>query len=142
MRSRELAENYLNDAKLILEEAKSMFDRQIPHRVIRLCREATELALKACLRTVGIEYPRSHDVSDVLMENKDRFPVWFRKEIENLAEASSWLAEKRGPAMYGDEIGGIPASRLFTHEDAEQALNYARKAVSSAFRLFKEFYSA
>lgn len=141
MRSKEMAENYLNDAEIILEEAKTMFSKRIFHRAIRLCQEATELALKSCLRVVGVEYPRSHDVSDVLLENEDRFPAWFRKEIEGLVEASSWLAEKRGPAMYGDEIGGIPASRLFTQEDAEQALKYARKVVSLAFRLFKEFYT-
>ncbi len=140
MRSREMAENYLKDARIILEETETMFDKRVFHRVIRLCQEAVELALKACLRIVGIEYPRSHDVSDVLTENRDRFPAWFRGEIRDLAEASSWLAEKRGPAMYGDEVGGIPASRLFTREDAEQALNYARKVVGLAFRLFKEFY--
>jgi len=140
MRSKEMAENYLNDAKIILEEAITMFNKRVSHRVIRLCQESVELALKACLRIVGIEYPRSHDVSDVLAENKNRFPTWFQTEIESLIEASSWLAEKRGPAMYGDEVGGIPASRLFTQEDAKQALNYAKKTISLAFKLFKEFY--
>lgn len=141
MRSKEMAENYLNDAEIILGEAKTMFNKRIFHRAIRLCQEATELALKACLRIVGIEYPRSHDVSDVLAENEDRFPAWFRGEIESLVEGSSWLVEKRGPAMCGDEIGGIPASKLFSEEDAKQALSYAEKAITLAFKLFKEFYS-
>ena len=30
-----MAENYLEDAKIILEEAETMFDRRVFHRVIR-----------------------------------------------------------------------------------------------------------
>ena len=76
------------------------------------------------------------------MENKDRFPQWFRETAEYLSEGSSWLYEKRGPAIYGDEVRGIPASGLFDKKDAEKALKHAGDAIRLAYRLFGEFYAA
>ena len=57
--------------------------------------------LKASLKLVGIEYPKAHDVSDVLLENRDRLPEWFGRKIEFMAKASSKLAAKRELAFYG-----------------------------------------
>lgn len=136
-----MAKSYLEDAKIILDEAKIAFNKRIFHRVVRLCQEATELALKACLRIIAIEYPKNHEVSDVLIENKDKFPEWFKEKIEYLNEASNWLSEKRGVAMYGDEIGGIPALKLFDENDGKKALEYANEVIRLAIKFFEEFYS-
>ncbi|MEM2928395.1 MAG: HEPN domain-containing protein [Nitrososphaerota archaeon] len=141
MRSKEMAKSYLEDAKIILDEAKIAFNKRIFHRVVRLCQEATELALKACLRIIAIEYPKNHEVSDVLIENKDKFPEWFKEKIEYLNEASNWLSEKRGAAIYGDEIGGIPALKLFDENDGKKALEYANEVIRLAIKFFEEFYS-
>ena len=135
-----MAENYLKDAGIILEEARQAREKGLHHRAIRLSQEACELALKACLRAVGIEYPKAHDLSDILLENRERFPGWFRCIVDELAEASSWLAERRGPAMYGDEVGGRPPSALFDEADSAKALSYASRCVKAAGRLLEEFY--
>lgn len=140
LKSIDIAKDYLENAKIILDEAKTASFKKAYHRVVRLSQESFELALKACLRIIGIEYPKSHEVSDVMMENKDSFPSWFRDKTKYLCEASVWLFEKRGLAMYGDEIKGEPASKLFDEEDAKKALSFANEAVKLAFKLFKEFY--
>ena len=61
---------------------------------MRLSQECFEPSLKAVLKAVGIEYPKIHDVSDVLVDIKDRFPEWFRAELEFLRESSKILVKK------------------------------------------------
>ncbi|MEM4499477.1 MAG: HEPN domain-containing protein [Sulfolobales archaeon] len=71
------------------------------------------MAVKALLRALRIEYPRSHDVSDVLIDHGDALPENLRSEVEELARLVSQLASIRGPALYGYEREGIPASKAF-----------------------------
>ncbi len=92
--------------------------------------------MKAALRFVGVEYPKQHDVSAALTNVKDRFPKWFG--AETLAERAIWLAERREPAMYGDEGEGVPADELFTREDARKALSYAEGIYKACVHLIKK----
>ena len=140
MINKRMAENYQRDAKSILAEAKAARMRRLHHRAIRLSQESFELALKAALRTIGIEYPKEHEVSDALRENMAKFPGWFQSHIAYLEEASAWLTEKRGPSMYGDEIAGIPASRLFTSNDSRKAVEYASQAQRLVKKLLRETF--
>jgi len=135
-----MARDYIENSKIILEEALEAFRKGVYNRVIRLSQESVELALKGMLRLIGIEYPKVHDVSDVLNENRDRFPSKYRSEIDYLIEASTWLTEKRGVAMYGDERKGIPPSKLFTYDDAKKALEYANKVYQIVELLFKKYH--
>jgi HEPN domain-containing protein len=94
------------------------------------------------LRSIGVEYPKEHEVSDALKENSASFPKWFQSRIPYLEDGSIWLAEKRGPSMYGDEIAGKPASQLFTAADSKKALEYASEAVKIGKRLLHELFPA
>ena len=140
MINKRLAENYLSDAASILDEAKSARDKRLYHRTIRRSQEAFELALKAILRSAGIEYPKEHEVSDALRDNVSKFPNWFREKAPYLETGSAWLSERRGVAMYGDEVSGKPASQLFTPSDSEQALEYAQEAVEITRKLLRELF--
>lgn len=140
MKNRELAEHFLADAKALLSEARVAQRRRRIHRSIRLGQEAVELASKACLRALGIEYPKAHDVSDALEANRDKLPGWFRAALPSLVRASAWLAAQRGPAMYGDEVGGVPAAELFGVRDGVRAVHAAARAVVLADRLLREFF--
>jgi len=140
--NRRMAENYLRDAKSILAEAKAARMRRLHHRAIRLSQESFELTLKAVLRSIGIEYPKEHEVSDALRENMAKLPRWFQSHVAYLEEASAWLAEKRGPSMYGDEIAGIPASRLFTSNDSRKAVEYSSQAQRFGKKLLREMFAA
>lgn len=140
--NKKLAENYLSDAASILDEARSAEEKGLHHRAIRRSQESFELALKSILRAVGIEYPKEHDVSDALRDSSGKLPNWLRSKLPYLEEGGAWLWERRGAAMYGDEIAGKPASQLFTESDSQKALEYAQEGVSTAKRLLDELFHA
>jgi len=119
-----MAREYITRARRTLEEAKSAFGDEDSPLTIRRAQEAAELSLKAALRFLAVEYPREHDMRDVLLAvvASRSLPEWFRSEVEFMADASSDLARKRGPAFYGDEQALKPPSQLFTRSDAAKAL--------------------
>jgi HEPN domain-containing protein len=94
---------------------------------VRYSQECVELSLKSSLRFLGVEYPREHDVSDVLVEVADSFPKWLRDHVEEIASVSRKLAVLRGPSTYGEEERGIPPSKLFGEKEASAALADAKK---------------
>ena len=84
---------------------------------------------------VGIEYPKRHDVSAVLVREQARFPAWFASEIPEFATASKALAGRREISMYGDEERSISPDNLITVHEVEKAWVWARKAVEAGQRL-------
>ncbi|MEM4807540.1 MAG: HEPN domain-containing protein, partial [Nitrososphaerota archaeon] len=79
-----IAKSYLRQAEARLKDAKdALAEGNYPYAV-RLSQECVELSLKAVLKAVGIDYPKVHDVSDILLDIKERFPEWFKAEIEFL----------------------------------------------------------
>jgi len=75
MRSDQIGQAYIKDAKIIMEEARESLEKGHHHRTIRKCQESVELALKGLLRLIGIEYPKSHRVGDILLESSLRDEV-------------------------------------------------------------------
>ncbi len=139
MNTEAMAKGYLDDAKYSLYEAEEAFAKDMYHRTIRRAQESVELSLKAVLRLLGIEYPREHDVSDALVEiaHMRELPDWFRFELETISVASKRLVEERGPAFYGDEKALIPPRELYSKEDAEKAIDSARKIHELSKKLFQ-----
>lgn len=81
LRLYEVARAYLRQAKARLKDAKEVFlERNCPYTV-RLSQECVELSLKVALKAVGIEHSKVHDVLDVMLEVKGRFPSWFTLEV-------------------------------------------------------------
>ena len=142
MRSLEMARDYLYRARRCLREADlALRDGDAPG-VVRRSQEALELAAKALLRALGIEYPRVHDVSDVLLEQSDRMPEEVRRRIREIAELVSELAAVRGPAFYGYEREGIPPSEAFkmdyalkVHRRVVEYVELIQKALSEHLEL-------
>jgi len=120
--NKEMARDYLQRAKWCLEEALLARDREDYAGVVRRSQEALELAAKALLRAHAIEYPREHDVSEALINEKKRFPPEIQGQIEPLAALVSELASIRGPAMYGLEREGIPPSKTVEKREALKIL--------------------
>jgi HEPN domain-containing protein len=87
---------------------------------------------------VGVEYPKEHDVSRILRSVRDRFPEWFRGEVDRLGEISRDLADKRSPSLYGIESLGKTASDIFGREEAERALSDAKHVLNTVNRLLTE----
>ncbi len=125
-----LAESYLLKALKRLKILDVLMSEQAYSDVVREAQEIVELALKGVLRKVGIEPPRWHDVSDLILEHKDRFPNAVSAKVEEIARISKWLRKEREFSFYGD-IDFIPTEQ-YTSEDAMKAINDAQFVVGMA----------
>jgi len=109
-----MAEGFISDASYSLEEARQSINRGIYHRAVRRAQECVELSLKATLRLLGVEYPRQHEVGElvrrVIVERAS--PEWFLSELPTIVLISKRLVESRGPAFYGDEAAFTPPRNL------------------------------
>ena len=141
LKMKALAKDYLERARNRILDASSAMSRGAYPEVIRYSQECVELSLKAILRIVGIEYPRVHDVGDVVDLHRDRFPEWLHKHIEKFRYISMDLAQKRGPSLYGIESLGKTPSEIFNEDDAREALDNARYVYEYCLKFFKEFYN-
>jgi len=139
MRFDKLALDYLNRARSRLIDAEAALERGDYPETVRYSQEAVELSLKAVLRIFGIEYPKVHDVGDILYINIDKYPEWFKSELDRIREISRELALKRAPAMYGIEISGKTPSELFDKDDALDSLKSSKYVYELSRRLIKEY---
>ncbi|MGP3666801.1 MAG: HEPN domain-containing protein [Candidatus Bathyarchaeota archaeon] len=133
-----VARAYLRQAVARLKDAKEAFLESNYPYAVRLSQECVELSLKAVLKVVGIEYPKVHDVSDVLLEVKDRFPAWFSGETGFLCESSKILVKKREISLYGGEEAFLTPDEVVDEKDAEDAVKRAEKAYCLCERLVNE----
>jgi HEPN domain-containing protein len=120
-----LAEDYIRRAMRYLREAENAFSEGDFASTIRRSQECIELSVKSVLRAVGIEFPREHDVSEVLLELDVDMPEWFRDKIHRIAGIMREITPKRGISMYGLERELKPASDIFSEEDARVELKNA-----------------
>lgn len=92
MTNDDLAQSYLFKAEKRIKILKPLFQEEDYSDVIRESQEIVELCLKGMLRYVGIEPPKYHDVSPLLVEhqerfkNKERFKNISSKEVVKLAK--------------------------------------------------------
>ena len=133
-----MAESYLRQARARLEDAKDAVQEENHPYAVRLSQECVELSLKAVLKAVGIEYPKIHEVSDIFPEIRDRFPDWFKTEIDFLCESSKLLFKKREPSLYGNEEALISPNEIMSKNDAEDATNRAEKTYNLCEKLIVE----
>lgn len=129
MRSPELAADYVRRAKARLAAVDALFKGESWADVVRESQEVVELALKGLLRAAGIEPPRIHDVSEVLLAERERFPKAIQRDLETLAAGSRTLRRDRELAFYGAE--DLTPSGFYTREDAVSAREIARGTVAA-----------
>lgn len=119
---KKFAEAYIREAENRIETAqRALNERKYPY-CVRQCQEAVELALKAALRVKGIEYPKFHDVGDVLIRVKGFYPAWFSEAIDKMVTISRKLLEKREASMYGFEEAGLSPEEVITEDLARRSL--------------------
>ena len=138
MTNREMAEAHLRQAQEILLEAQGLMGRGVWNLVVRRAQEAVELALKAALRAVGVEVPKIHDVGTMLEDYAARFPAAAHGDVGRLASISRRLTRERELSFYGDEAAGAVPQRLYTSEDAQQAIQEATFTVQWCGRLLAD----
>lgn len=138
MRLVKIALAFLRQAQARLEDAKdALREKNYPYAV-RLSQECVELSLKAVLRAVGIEYPKIHDVSDVFLDVKPRFPVWFQSKIDFMSESSKILVKKREPSLYGGEEAFLSPNEVINRTDAQDSVRRAIETFGLCNKLLEQ----
>ena len=127
MRNRDLARDYIHRAEVRLRALDLLFEADSWADVVRESQEIVELTLKALLLASGVDPPRIHDVSDVLIAERERLPAALAPNIEVLTEASRQLRRDRELAFSGAE--DLTPSGFYSRTDGEKARASARTTV-------------
>lgn len=128
MQNRGLAADYVHRAGIRLRAVAVLFEAESWADVVRESQEIVELALKGLLRASGIDPPRMHDVSDVLIAERDRLPVPLQDELATLTAISRDLRRDRELAFYGAE--DLTPSGFYSRSDGERARDGAARVVA------------
>lgn len=131
MQNKVLSGDYIKRAKVRLEAVELLLMRQSYADVVIEAQEVVELALKSLLRKFGIQPPRIHDVSQVLVEEKSRFPTGVQENLPELAKISKSMRRDRELSFYGTE--DLTPSDFYTEEDGQIALQNARFVVDNVW---------
>lgn len=135
MTNKDLAQSYLKKSLDRLDILDLLIKKGAYSDVVREAQEIVELSLKGMLRYVGIEPPKYHDVSPLLLEHQERFNNIDFEELKNIVNISKKLRKERELAFYGD-IDFIPTEE-YTFEDAKEAIEGATYVVNLAKRIIK-----
>jgi HEPN domain-containing protein len=138
MTSSHMGRRYIEEARGRVELVRLASERGLWATVVREAQESVELFLKGALRLGAVEPARTHDVAEVLRRNVERFPLWFRAEIDSLASISTEMAGDRGIAFYGDERQSVGPQDLFDRDDAVRALGHLEYVATLCVRLLGE----
>jgi HEPN domain-containing protein len=136
MKNNSAGRSYVEDAKIILEEAEESFNKGHNHRAIRKCQESVELALKGILRIVGIEHFKSHRIGKTLQDSVLKEKI-DEKTMEKIIEIASRLADEREIAFYGSDTSS--AKDMFDEDDASEAIADAHYIMKIIDKLLDEF---
>lgn len=123
-----LAEDYLRRAGVRLAALEVLLDAESWADVVRESQEIVELTLKGLLRSCGIDPPRVHDVSAILLAERDRLPADLHCEAEWLAHVSRQMRRDRELAFYGAE--DLLPGDFYSRSDARTARDRARRVVA------------
>lgn len=130
MKNLSLARSYLDKAQKRLKILGMLLDENDYSDVVREAQEIVGLALKGMLRQIGIEPPKWHDVGQLILEYKTRFPDEVSAQAEKLAGISAWLRKEREFSFYGD-IDFIPTEQ-YSKDDSQRTIDDAVFAVQMA----------
>lgn len=138
MTSTRMGRRYIEEATGRLQLVRVAVERGLWATAVREAQECAELFLKGALRLVGVEPARVHDVAEVLRKAADRFPEWFRDQVDPLASISTEMAGDRGVAFYGDERQELGPQDLFDESDARRALQNLEFVAETCSKLLAE----
>ena len=126
MNNFDTGESLTSLADVYYNELVRAYDMELWNVVVRHAQEVVELSLKGLLKTMGVEYPKSHDVGGLfgLICTEMGFKV-EPQELAELKNISSYLADARAPAFYMERIYDKQSADK-ARADAEKVLNFAK----------------
>lgn len=133
MTNDDLSSSYLIKAEKRLKILDILMKEEDYSDVVREAQEIVELAQKSILRKLGIDPPKWHDVSDIILANLELIPDEIHQDIKKIINITKWLRGEREISFYGD-IDFIPTSE-YDIEDARKAISCAVEWVSICKKL-------
>ncbi|HEU5207940.1 MAG TPA: HEPN domain-containing protein [Longimicrobiales bacterium] len=119
MQNRDLARDHVWRSEIRLRALAVLYDAESWADVVRESQEIVELVLKGLLRSCGVAPPRVHDLSEVLLAERDRLPPLLEEHLDRMVAVSRRLRRDRELAFYGAE--DLTPSGFYTVEDADRA---------------------
>lgn len=135
MNNKSLAKDYIIRSQKRLKALEALMKEQAWADVVRESQEVVELSLKALLRFTNIEFPRVHDVSGILEEEKDKFTPDVQKNLNKYIKISKNLRRDRELAFYGSE--DLTPSEFYKKDDALSAQENAIWVVETLLKVIK-----
>jgi HEPN domain-containing protein len=120
-----------------LREAEENFKREDFRATVAASQLAAENAAKAIIAIFRIP-SWSHDPSHELREVISQLPQSLRPLAEELAGIAQLLAPEHGRVTYGEPTRGLTPWEIYGREDAEKALQLAKKAVELMRLILRE----
>ncbi|HUB10040.1 MAG TPA: HEPN domain-containing protein [Myxococcales bacterium] len=130
-----MARTLLSPARVAARDAEREAAEGAHGMAVRRCQEAVELALKALLRSGGVEVPRTHDVGPTLRKHAPLFAALTREELAKLVRLSRQLSRERAIAFYGDEEQGLGPDEIYGEDDSRAAIADAAHVLTVCDRL-------
>jgi len=127
MHNKKLAEDYAIRAKSRVKALASYLEDKNYPDVVREAQEAVELSLKGLLKFHQIDFSRTHDVSGILLDNKERFSKEVIESLGELILISKSLRRDRELAFYGTE--DLLPLEFYSLDDATLAIAQASRVV-------------
>ncbi|MBS7626796.1 HEPN domain-containing protein [Candidatus Bathyarchaeota archaeon] len=133
----EIVTSGISRAARWLRGAERAFEDQRWDDVVYSAQMCVEQSAKSVLLLLGIDYPKEHDVSDVLSEaaGREDLPKWFKERIPFMSRYIAELAALRGLAGYGYEMS---LGADYFKDYAGEALEAARTIHSLCERLVNQ----
>lgn len=131
--NKSLARDYITRARKRLTVLDALLKEEAWTDVVRESQVVIELALKGLLRHCHIEVPRIHDVSGVMLSEKDKLPQEVQKNLNKYVHISKTLRRDRELAFYGSE--DLTPEEFYTQSDANEASQSAKWVVQSLLPL-------
>ncbi len=133
--NRDRAKKAISNAEREFKSALISLEDKDYAGALKYLQECTEYAAKAVLIAYGVDYPKIHAVGRFLLEMKERYPKWFLKQAQAIADVTDSLARGRPKFRYPYEH---PAEQYETV--AKEVCPKVRKALESCRKLIEQLF--
>lgn len=123
MRNFDLVKDYLIRSSNRLAALDVLFEKKSWPDVVRESQEVVELTLKALLKSCFIDVPSIHDVSQILLLEKEKLPSAIQENLSKIMNISKDLRRDRELSFYGSE--DLTPLEFYSKDDAQKAKDSA-----------------
>ncbi|MDI6904580.1 MAG: HEPN domain-containing protein [Candidatus Bathyarchaeia archaeon] len=133
--NRDRAKKAISSAEREFRSALMSLESEDYAGALKYFQECMQYAVKAVLIAYGTDYPKIHAVGRFLYEIKEKYPKWFLKQIQAIADVTDSLARGRPKFRYPYEY---PTEQYET--TVKEIYPKVKKALESCRKLIKQLF--